>query len=142
MRLFGAVVVAIALAQTGAAVTGDWTATYRGTTYVRLALVDGPAAPQGTISLGQTVHVDEDGNVDNATPPSATATAKRITNVRWNGAVLSFAIDDDGDVDTFEFRLIDADHAELQMTFSDEQKLELAGEHIPLPKPFPLTKAR
>jgi hypothetical protein len=44
------------------------------------------------------------------------------------------------DVDRFEFRLIDANHAELAMIFSEEERRVAAAEKLPLPKPFRLTK--
>jgi hypothetical protein len=140
MRLLGLALAVIVFGQPGTSVTGTWTASYRGTIYIRLALADGSSTPQGTMSIGHSINVDADGNVNDATPSSAPA--KPMTDVRWNGSVLSFAIDDDGDVDTFEFRLVDANHAELRIVFSDEQRQDLAAEHTPLPKPFPLTKAR
>jgi hypothetical protein len=61
-----------------------------------------------------------------------------MLDIRWNDGVLSFGINDGPDVDRFEFRLIDANHAELAPIFSERR--QAAAEQIPLPKPFQLTK--
>jgi hypothetical protein len=140
MRALALAFVAIALGQLNNPPTGTWTADYRGTTYVRLALADGTAGPQGTMSIGQTIHVDKEGNVDSATPASSTFT--QMLDVRWNGAILSFSIKGNDDVDKFDLRLINTNTAELTPIIPEEQQRELAADGIPLPKPFRLTKAR
>jgi len=138
MRPFAIAVVGLVLGQPGNLLNGNWTASFQGTTYVRLAFADGTTAPQGTMSIGQSIHVDDGGEVDNVTAASSTPT--QMLDIRWNGSVLSFGINDGPDVDRFEFRLIDANHAELAPIFSGEERRQLAAEHIPLPKPFRLTK--
>jgi hypothetical protein len=90
------------------------------------------------MSIGQSIHVDDEGNVDSVTAASSTPT--RMLDIRWNDGVLSFGTNDGPDVDRFEFRLIDANHAELTMVFSEEERRQYAAEHLPLPKPFRLTK--
>ena len=138
MRPFAIAFVGLVLAQPGNVLNGNWTANFQGTTYVRLAFADGATAPQGTMSIGQSIHVDVEGNVDNATAASSTPT--RMLDTRWNDGVLSFGINDGPDVDRFEFRLIDANHAELAMILSEEERRQAAAAQMPLPKPFRLTK--
>ena len=138
MRPFAIAFVGLVLAQPANVLNGNWTANFQGTTYVRLTLAEGATAPQGTMSIGQSIHVDDEGNVDNVTAASSTPT--RMLDIRWNDGVLSFGINDGPDVDRFEFRLIDANHAELAMILSGEERRQAAAEQIPLPKPFRLTK--
>jgi hypothetical protein len=90
------------------------------------------------MSIAQSIHVDDDGNVDRVTAASSTPT--RVLDIRWKDGVLSFGTNDGPNVDRFELRLIDANHAELTMIFSEEERRQFATEKIPLPKPFPLTK--
>ena len=92
------------------------------------------------MSIGQSIHVDEQGNVDNATP--ASPTLGRMLHVQWNNEVLSFAVGDGDDADKVELRLMDTNHAELTLIISEDQRQERAAEHIPLPRPFRLTRAR
>ena len=138
MRPLAIAFVGLVLGQPGNLLNGNWTADFQGTTYVRLAFAEGATAPQGTLSIGQSIHVDDKGNVDRVT--AAASTPARMVDVRWNDGVLSFGINDGPDVDRFEFRLVDANHAELVMVFSGEERRRLAAEQIPLPKPFRLTK--
>ena len=138
MRPFAIAIVALVLGQPGNVLNGTWTADFRGTTYVRLVFAEGATVPQGTMSIGPRLHADDDGNVDSVTAASSTPT--RMLDIRWSDGVLSFGINDGPDVDRFEFRLIDANHAELSLILSEEEKREAAAEHLPLPKPFPLTK--
>jgi hypothetical protein len=65
-----------------------------------------------------------------------------MLDVHWNGTVLSFTVNNGDDVHRFELRLIDANTGELTPIIPEEQRQELAKEGIPLPKPFPVTKAR
>jgi hypothetical protein len=109
-----------------------------GHTYVRLTFAEGATVPQGTMSIGQSIHVDDEGNVASVTAASSTPT--RMLDIRWNDGVLSFGINDGPDVDRFEFRLIDANHAEMAMILSEEERRQAAAERLPLPKPFRLTK--
>ena len=138
MRPFAIAFAGLVLGQPGNVLNGNWTANFQGTTYVRLAFAEGATAPQGTMGIGQSIHVDGEGNVDNVTAASSTPT--RMLDIRWNDGVLSFGINDGPDVDRFEFRLIDANHAELAMILSEEERRQAAAEKIPLPKPFRLTK--
>src|SRR5438552_15201391 len=138
MRLLAIAFVGFVLGQPGNVLNGNWTANFQGTTYVRLAFAEGATVPHGTMSIGQSIHVDDEGNVDSVTAASSTST--RMLDIRWNDGVLSFGIKDGPDVDRFEFRLIDANHAELAMILSGEERRQTAGEQIPLPKPFRLTK--
>jgi hypothetical protein len=138
MRPFSIAFVGLVLGQPGNVLNGNWTANFQGTTYVRLAFAEGATVPQGTMSIGQSIHVDDEGNVDRVTAAASTPT--RMLDIRWNDGVLSFGINDGPDVDRFEFRLIDANHAELAPIFSGEERRRLAAEQIPLPKPFRLTK--
>src|SRR4051812_30876266 len=136
MRLLAIAFWALMLAQPGNVLSGNWTATFQGTTYVRLAFAEGATAPEGTMSIGQRIHVDDEGNVDSVT--TASSRLARMLDIRWNDGVLSFGINDGADVDRFEFRLIDANHAELALTLSEEERRQAAAERIPLPKPFRL----
>ena len=139
MRPFAIALVGLALGQPGNVLIGNWTADFQGTTFVRLVCVEGATSPQGTLSIGQRVHVDGEGNVDSVTAASS-STPSRMVDVHWNDGVLSFGINDGPDVDRFEFRLIDANHAELAMILSGDERRQAAAEHMPLPKPFQLTK--
>ena len=135
-----AVALAIMLGQPFNGYRGDWTANYHGTTYVRLALTDTVGAPQGAMSIGESIHVDARGDVDGVTEAPSRLT--RMFDVRWTGTVLSFSVKNGDDVHRFELRLIDANTGELTPILPEEQRQELANDGIPLPKPFPVTKAR
>jgi hypothetical protein len=138
MRPFAIAFVGLVLGQPGNVLNGNWTANFQGTTYVRLTFAEGATVPQGTMSIGQSIHVDDEGNVASVTAASSTPT--RMLDIRWNEGVLSFGINDGPDVDRFEFRLIDANHAEMAMILSEEERRQAAAERLPLPKPFRLTK--
>ena len=138
MRLFAVAFAGLVLGQPGNVLNGNWTANFQGTTYLRLAFAEGASAPEGTMSIAHSIHADGEGNVDSVTAESSTPT--RMLDIHWNDAVLSFGINDGPDVDRFEFRLIDANHAELTMILSEEERRQAAAEQIPLPKPFRLTK--
>jgi hypothetical protein len=138
MRPFAIAFVGLVLGQPGNVLNGNWTANFQGTTYVRLTFAEGATVPQGTMSIGQSIHVDDEGNVASVTAASSTPT--RMLDIRWNDGVLSFGINDGPDVDRFEFRLIDANHAEMAMILSEEERRQAAAERLPLPKPFRLTK--
>ena len=120
--------------------SGQWTAEYHGTTYVRLVLSELVGAPQGVMSIGESIHVNAGGDVDGVTEAPSTLT--RMLDVRWNGRVLSFSVKDGDDIHRFELRLIDANTGELTPIIPEEQRQELANDGIPLPKPFRVTKAR
>jgi len=138
MRPFAIVFVGLVLGQPGNVLNGNWTANFQGTTYIRLAFAEGATVPQGAMSIGQRIHADDEGNVDSVT--AASSTPIRMLDIRWNDGVLSFGIKDGPDIDRYEFRMIDANHAELSMIFSEEERRQAAVEHLPVPKPFPLTK--
>ena len=138
MRLFAIAFVGLVLGQPGNVLNGNWTANLQGATYVRLAFAEGATVPQGTMSIAQSIHADDEGNVDSVIVGSFKPT--RMLDLRWNDGVLSFGINDGPDVDRFEFRPIDANHAELTPIFSAEERRQFAAEQIPLPKPIRLTK--
>jgi hypothetical protein len=140
MRLLALAFVTVVLSQPLAPYSGDWTAVFSGTTYVRLALNDRAGAPQGALSIGQSIHVDGQGNIDRVT--EAAPTLRPMLDVRRNGDVLSFSYENGGDVDKFELRLIDTNTAELTVLIPEEARQELAADGIPLPKPFRLAKSR
>ena len=136
MRPLAIAFVGLVLGQAANVLNGNWTANFQGTTYVRLAYAEAGTAPQGTMGIGQSIHVDDEGNVDNVT--AASSTPSRMTDIRWNDGVLSFGINDAADVDRFEFRLIDANHAELGPIFSSLSR-DFLGQNrpavwIPLPR--------
>lgn len=140
MTAFAGVLLAVTVAQFFNAYVGEWTAGYHGTTYVRLSVGGEAAAPQGAMSIAETIHIDAKGNVDAVTEAPSTLT--RFLDVRWNGAVLSFSVGNGDDVHRFELRLIDGNTGELTPIILEEQRQELASDGIPLPKPFRVTKAR
>lgn len=140
MRLLALAFVTVVLGQPLGPYSGDWTAEFNGTTYVRLALNDKAGAPQGALSIGQSIHVDGQGNVDRVT--EAAPTLRPILDVRQNGDVLSFSYENGGDIDKFELRLINTNTAELTVLIPEEARQELAADGIPLPKPFRLAKSR
>ena len=138
MQPLAIALVTLVLGQLGKPLDGNWTASYQGTTYVRLTFTDGATALQGTMSLGPRIHVDTQGNVDSVTEAASMPT--RIFDIRWSNGALSFGRDDGPGVDRYEFRLIDATHGELFLILSGEEQRQVAAGQIPLPKPFQLTK--
>lgn len=82
---------------------GAWTAEFSGTTYVRLNLQVTQGHLAGTISVGDTVHVDPHGEVDRVTAAPEAMTA--IGDIAEKNGVLIFSRNDRGDVDRFELRL-------------------------------------
>ncbi len=138
MTAFAAVVLAVTVGQPFSGYGGQWTADYHGTTYVRLDLGDAAGTPHGSMSIGDRIHVDGQGNVDDVS--EAPSTLARMTDVRWDGRVLSFSVGDGDDTHGFELRLIDANTGELTPLITDEQRQELATDGIPLPKPFRVTR--
>lgn len=138
MRFLATAFVALVLGQPGDVLNGSWTASFQGTTYLRLTFAGGVTMPQGTMSIADSIHGDDAGNVDNVIVGSFAPT--RMLDVGWSDGVLSFSINDGPNVDRFEFRLIDATHAELAMMLSEEERRQAAAEQLPLPKPFRLTK--
>ena len=140
MRLLALAFVTVMLGQPLPS-SGDWTADFHGTTYLRLALNDKAGAPQGAMSIGKSIHVDGQGNVDRVT--EAASTLSPMTDVRRSGNVLSFSYEGNGhDVSKFELRLIDTNTAELTLLISEGERKQLAAEGISLPKPFRLAKSR
>ena len=140
MRLLALAFVAVMLGQPLGPYSGDWTADFHGTTYVRLALNDKGGAPQGAMSIGKSIQVDGQGNVERVS--EAALTLGPMLDVSRSGEVLSFSYKDGDDVDKFELRLIDASSAELTLLIPEEERKQLAAEGIPLPKPFRLAKSR
>lgn len=141
MRLLALVFMTVMLGQPLGPYSGDWTAAFNGTTYLRVTLNDNAGAAQGAMSIGKSIHVDEQGNVDKVT--AAPSTLKPMAEVRRSGNVLSFSYDDGGqDVGKFELRLIDTNTAELTVLLTEEERQQLAAQKTPLPKPFRLAKSR
>jgi hypothetical protein len=140
MRLLALAFVTLVLGQPLGPYSGDWTADFHGTTYVRLALKEEAGVPKGAMSIGTSIHVDKSGNLDGVTEAASTLTP--ILDVRRSGDVLAFSYKTDADVDQFELRLIDANAAELRLILPEEAQQELAADGIPLPKPFRLSKTR
>jgi len=141
MRLLPMALATIWLGQALGPFSGNWTADFHGTTYVRLALTDGTSTPQGMMTIGRSIQVDKQGNLESVS--EAGVTLVPLLDVHRSGDVLSFSYKTaDGDIDKFELRLIDSDAAELTLILSDEQRQELASDGIPLPKPFRLAKSR
>jgi hypothetical protein len=104
-------------------------------------LNDKAGAPQGATSIGKSIQVDGQGNVDRVT--EAPAALRPLTDVRRNGNVLSFSYEDDGhDVSKFELRLLDPNTAELRLLLPEDERRQLASEGVSLPKPFRLAKSR
>ncbi len=142
MRLLALAFVTVTLGQPIDPYSGDWTADFHGTTYVRLMLNDKGGAAQGAMSIGKDIHVDRQGNIDGVTEAASTLTP--MLDVRRSGEVLSFSYrsGDNVDVDTFELRLIDSNTAELTLLLPEEARQELAADGIPLPRPFRLAQSR
>jgi hypothetical protein len=139
MRLLALAFVTVMLGQPLGPYSGDWTADFNGTTYLRLALNDKAGAPQGEMSICKSIQVDGQGNVDRVT--EAPSTLRPMTDVRRSGDVLSFSYDDDGqNVSKFELRLINPNTADLTLLLPEDERQQLAAEGIPLPKPFRLAK--
>jgi hypothetical protein len=117
---------------------GNWTAEYRGTTYVRLSLRTVDGITSGTLSLGN-LEFGKDGTVVKAT--DAPKTPKPIFDLQRRGNVLAFAWKDSEDTDRFELTLA-GDSLELTFILSDEDREELAAEGIPVLKAMKLTKQK
>ncbi|HEX7140630.1 MAG TPA: hypothetical protein VF219_22450, partial [Vicinamibacterales bacterium] len=83
MRLLALAFVTVVLGQPLGSYSGDWTADFHGTTYVHLALNDKAGAPQGAMSIGKSIHVDGQGNIDGVT--EAAPTLRPMLDVRQNG---------------------------------------------------------
>ena len=140
MRLLALAFATVFFGQPLGPYSGDWTADFHGTTYVRLAFSDKDGAPQGAMSITENVHVDKQGNIDGVT--EAASTLRPLFDVRRSGEVISFSYESANDVDKFEFRLVDTNTAELTLLLPEEARQELAADGIPVPKPFRLTKSR
>jgi hypothetical protein len=141
MRLLTLAFVTVVLGQPLVPFSGNWTAEFHGTTYVRLALNDKAGTPEGAISIAKSIEVDGQGNVDRVV--EAGSTLIPVTDVRRSGNVLSFSYEKGGqDVSAFELRLIDTHTAELTLLLPEEERQQLAAEGIRLPKPFRLVKSR
>jgi len=141
MRLLALAFVTVVLGPPLGPYSGDWSAAFNGTTYLRLTLNDTAGVPQGAMSICKSLQVDGQGNVDRVT--EAPATLRPMTDVRRSGDVLSFSYDDGGrDLSRFELRLIDPNTADLTVVLPEEERQQLAAENITLPKPFRLTKSR
>jgi hypothetical protein len=141
MRFLALAFVTVALGQPLGPYSGDWTAEFNGTTYLRLTLHDKDGAPQGAMSMCTSLQIDKQGNVDRVT--EAPQTLRPVTDVRLSGNVLSFSHDDGGhDVSPFELRLIDPHTAELTVLLTEEERQGLAAEGVPPPKAFRLVKSR
>ena len=87
MRLLALAFVTVVLGQPLGPYSGDWTAEFNGTTYLRLTLHDKDGAPQGAMSMCTSLQVDKQGNVDRVT--EAPRTLRPVTDVRLSGNVLS-----------------------------------------------------
>ena len=141
MRVMALAFVTVMLGQPLGPYSGDWTAQFNGTIYVRLTLNDKAGTPQGAMSICRSIEVDGQGNLDRVT--EAPSTLRPMTDVRRNGNVLSFSYDDGGqDVSKFELRLIDPNTADLTVLIPEEELQQLAAEKIGVPKPFRLSKSR
>ena len=141
MRLLTLAFATVILGQPLIPYSGDWTAEFHGTTYLRLALNDKAGTPQGALSIGKSIHVDGQGNVDRVTEAGSTLTP--VTDVRRSDNVLSFFYEKDGhDSARFELRFIGTNTAELTVLLTEEERQQLAAKGIPLPKPFRLSKSR
>jgi hypothetical protein len=140
MRLLALAFAAVTLGQPLGPYSGNWTAEFQGTTYIRVALNDQGGAAHGAMSICSSIHVDGQGSIDRAT--EAPTSLRPMLDVRRRGDVLSFAFKDNDDVDRFELRFLDVNTAELTLLLSDEARQELAADGIPVPKPFRLAKSR
>ena len=141
MRFLALAFVTVMLGQSLGPYSGDWTADFHGTTYLRLTLNDKAGAPQGAMSIGKSIQVDGQGNVDRVT--EAPSTLSPMTDMRRSGNVFSFSYEDDGhDVSKFELRLIDTNTAELTLLIPEDDRQQLAAEGLTLPKAFRLAKSR
>ena len=63
MRFLALAFVTVALAQPLGPYSGDWTAEFNGTPYLRLTLHDKDGAPQGAMSMCTSLQIDKQGNV-------------------------------------------------------------------------------
>ena len=129
-----------ALAQSGtSSLSGQWTATYDGKTFVRLELQPSGDLFTGGLSLGN-IEVDKQGAVSRVAESPRTLVP--IFDVARRDALILFSRKDGESVDRFELKPIDATHAELRLLLSDADRRDLAAIGVPAPKPITLTKAK
>ena len=117
---------------------GQWTAQFGGATYVRLQLTESNGTVGGRISLGN-IELTPHGELRRA--EEAPSTLAPLFDVVLRDTMLTFARKDVEDTDRFEMRLLKGNAAELTFVITDEFRRELAAEGLPIPKPFPLTRA-
>jgi hypothetical protein len=127
-----------AIGQSGApSIAGTWTAQLEGRTFIRLELAGANGAVKGGIALGN-FELDKTGVVRKAADPPRDL--RPISDVTQRQSVTSFLVAGTDEPDRFEFKLIDADHAELTLLIADDDREELAEMGIPVPRPIPLTR--
>jgi len=83
VRLLAITFAGLVLVQSGA-VSGTWTAVYGDTTYIRRRV---RVRPVSAMSIGHSIRIYEEGNVDSATPAPEVLT--RMLDAHWIGEVLS-----------------------------------------------------
>ena len=139
-----AIALAITIGQTpagqapGQTYAGTWIAELTGTTYIRLELEDAAGALRGRISLGKSIEVDAQGEVNKA--EAAPRELTPIFDATLRTTSLAFSHKNGNDTDHFEMRLLGTDAAELLVILTDEDRKDLAADGIPAPKPFRLKK--
>jgi hypothetical protein len=139
MRIVSAVVLVISalVHSRNQPYVGTWAAEQGGQIFVRLELTTANDTLGGRISLAD-IHNDPRGDVSEVR--SALGQPTPISDLAWRNQTLTFARKEGDDIDRFEITLIGDGRAELRFVPSDADRLELAADGIPEPKPFRLTR--
>jgi hypothetical protein len=114
-----------------------WTGNLDGQLYAQLELRTTNDDISGRISLGG-VHFGSNGSVEAVMHPATTFTP--IFDVVLRDGVLSFARNDNGDIDRFEMRLTNGE-GRLTLLLRAEDRVELASQGIATLEPLRLMRA-
>ena len=116
---------------------GRWAADHQGRPFVRLDLTSSNGALAGRIQLAD-IHVDATGDVE--TVRNDLSEPRPQLDITLRNQTVAFSGRDSNDSDQFELTVIDDRTAELRFVLSDADRLELAQDGIPVPRPIRLTR--
>jgi len=114
------------------AYVGIWKAEYQGKTFALLKLKIENQKLNGTLSSGE-INVDKDGEVNEVTEEANSETP--ISEIKRDGAALSFKVQNENDVDQYQLNLTGEDSAELKIVSPGP-----LPEGVPVIKPFKMRK--
>ena len=139
MRIVSAIVLVLsALVQSGnQTYAGIWAAEQGGQIFVRLELTTANDTLGGRISLAD-IHIDPRGEIGEVR--SALGQPTPVFDLARRNQTLTFACKQGDDIDRFEMTVIGDGRADLRFVPSEADRLELAADGIPEPKPFRLKR--